>query len=87
MTGRVMPKAVWGNVVTHVRQLLIVGGVLMLVMGFSTRTAAQAPPQTPPAPQPSDASQVAPTGVTPPADYVIGPDAVLSIVIWREKEM
>ena len=61
----------------------------MLVMGFSTRTAAQAPapPQTPPAPQPADASQVAPTGVTPPADYVIGPDDVLSIVIWREKEM
>jgi polysaccharide export outer membrane protein len=27
------------------------------------------------------------TGVTPPADFVIGPDDVLSILFWRDKEM
>ena len=27
------------------------------------------------------------TGVNPPADFVIGPDDVLSIVFWRNKEM
>lgn len=29
----------------------------------------------------------APTGVTPPAGYVIGPEDVLAIVFWREKDM
>jgi polysaccharide export outer membrane protein len=28
-----------------------------------------------------------PAGITPPADYVIGPEDVLSIVFWREKDM
>ncbi|HWW88215.1 MAG TPA: polysaccharide biosynthesis/export family protein [Vicinamibacterales bacterium] len=28
-----------------------------------------------------------PAGVTPPSDYVIGPDDVLSIVYWRDKDM
>jgi polysaccharide export outer membrane protein len=26
-------------------------------------------------------------GVTPPADYVIGPDDALTVIVWREKEM
>jgi len=30
---------------------------------------------------------VVPTGVTPPAGYVIGPDDVLTVVFWREKDM
>jgi polysaccharide export outer membrane protein len=29
----------------------------------------------------------APAGVTPPAGYVIGPEDVLAIVFWREKDM
>ena len=28
-----------------------------------------------------------PVGVTPPSDYVIGPEDLLSIVFWRDKEM
>jgi polysaccharide biosynthesis/export protein len=28
-----------------------------------------------------------PAGVTPPPDYVIGPDDVLTVVFWREKDM
>jgi polysaccharide biosynthesis/export protein len=47
--------------------------------------------QAPPAAQPSSAKPPAgvtvPTGVTPPADYVIGPDDVLTIVYWRDKDM
>src|SRR5689334_19740656 len=27
------------------------------------------------------------TGVTPPADYVIGPEDILTIVFWREKDL
>ena len=56
----------------------------------------QQPPVTPPQPpvtaQPSGAKPPAPgaipaTGVTPPPGYVIGPDDVLNIVYWREKDM
>src|SRR5215204_4986295 len=28
-----------------------------------------------------------PAGVVPPADYVIGPDDVLTVVFWREKDL
>ena len=36
---------------------------------------------------PASAGQDAPAGVTPPGDYVIGPDDVLTVVFWREKEL
>lgn len=42
-----------------------------------SRPSGQAPPATP--------SQ--PPGVTPPADYIIGPEDVLTVVFWREKEL
>jgi polysaccharide export outer membrane protein len=62
---------------------------------------AQAPSPTPTQavqPAPVQAAQPAPTtkgtltpadlgGVDTPPDYVIGPDDLLSIVFWREKEM
>jgi polysaccharide export outer membrane protein len=71
---------------------VVVAAAFIAIVGFGTQATAQTPgaAQTPPAapaPQPADAAQTAPAGVTPPADYVIGPDDVLSIVIWREKEM
>jgi polysaccharide export outer membrane protein len=40
--------------------------------------------------QPAAAANVSPqepVGVTPPGDYVIGPDDVLTIVFWREKDL
>src|SRR5262245_11351467 len=50
----------------------------------STFAAAQTPAvKTPVAP----AATAAPTGVTPPPDYVIGPDDQLTIMFWREKDM
>lgn len=62
-----------------------------------TPASAPVPAQTPAAPasptpaQPQPAAVIAPpvlpAGVTPPADYVIGPDDSLSIVFWRDKDM
>lgn len=49
--------------------------------------AQQAPsPAKPSAAQPPVGVN-GPTGVMPPADYIIGPDDVLSVVFWREKDM
>jgi len=43
--------------------------------------AQQAPAGT------ANASPVTPAGVAVPGDYVIGPDDVLTIVFWREKDL
>ena len=43
-------------------------------------------PTTPPAGATTPPAGAA-AGVTPPADYVIGPDDVLSVVFWRDKDM
>jgi polysaccharide export outer membrane protein len=50
--------------------------------------AAQVPAaqSTPATPDPKN-TPAPPTGVSPPADYVIGPQDVLSIVFWRDKDM
>jgi polysaccharide biosynthesis/export protein len=53
--------------------------------------AAPAPTKQPSAAGPTvlkpAAPVTAPTGVTLPSDYVIGPDDILIIVFWREKEL
>ena len=54
--------------------------------------AIQAPSQARPAPAPQrGAKPIAPvvpaTPVTPPPGYVIGPDDVLQVLYWREKDM
>jgi polysaccharide export outer membrane protein len=36
---------------------------------------------------PAGGSQTIPAGVTPPADYVIGPGDVLAVLFWREKDL
>ncbi len=55
------------------------------------QTATPAQKATPAAPTPAQARAVAapvvPVGVPTPPDYVIGPDDILTIVFWREKEM
>jgi len=53
---------------------------------------AQAPPAktapaVPGAPKPVVPIPVAPQGVPTPADYVIGPDDLLTVVYWRDKEL
>lgn len=50
--------------------------------------APATPRPTTPAPSATPPPGVLPAGVTPPpADYVIGPDDVLQVVFWREKEL
>lgn len=71
-------KAVWGHAAT-----------LLLLTVVSVNAAGQTSPQSktvpsnggvrPPAPSPA--------GVPTPPDYVIGPDDVLSVLYWREKDM
>lgn len=57
-------------------------GVLALAACLAAVPAAA---QTP-APPASDPSPVA-AGIVPPADYVIGPEDVLEVVFWREKDL
>ncbi len=50
----------------------------------SQRTAQQpAAPATAPKGPPADA----PAGITPPDDYVIGPEDVLVVIFWQDKDM
>jgi polysaccharide export outer membrane protein len=65
------------------RVLLAAGLIAVCLAG---RVAAQVAPKpvSPPAQAPA---QVPPVGITPPADYVIGADDVLTIVFWREKDL
>jgi len=68
-------KAVWGSLVIAVA---IVGAP------FAATREQSAPPQA----NGGTAVAVKPaTGISPPADYVIGPNDVLSVVFWREAEM
>src|SRR5258707_3476458 len=68
---------------------LIVG----LVASLASVAGAQQAPATPPAPTPAArtpsgagaAAKAAATAV--PVDYVIGPEDVLSVVYWRDKDM
>jgi polysaccharide biosynthesis/export protein len=60
------------------------------------QTPQQAPVQTPPSVPPTSGTPVAPAPasvmthpvpMSVPGDYTIGPDDILSIVFWRDKEM
>ncbi len=51
----------------------------------TAQPSSQAAPSTPAQPGPVPLS--VPAGVALPADYVIGPDDVLTVVFWRDKDM
>ena len=51
--------------------------------GAQAPTAGNGSPAAPGTP----GAPAVPAGVTPPPDYVIGPDDVLTIIFWREKDM
>ena len=51
----------------------------------SAATQSAAAPKPPAAKPPADVN--IPAGIVPPADYVIGPDDVLTVVFWRDKDM
>lgn len=51
------------------------------------RTGAPAPPAKPAPGQPATAAQVLAEALTPPSDYVIGPEDVIGVVVWREQDL
>ena len=67
--------------------------VLALVTGTGSAQAQGAPPATPAQAPPATPAQEGtgapnvPVGVVPPPGYVIGPEDVLSVVFWREKDL
>jgi polysaccharide biosynthesis/export protein len=58
-----------------------------LAAGSAARAQTPAAPVAPAPASPAAQSPALPAGVVPPAGYVIGPDDVLSIVFWKEKDM
>jgi polysaccharide biosynthesis/export protein len=40
-----------------------------------------------PKPQAANSTPTIPAGITPPPDYVIGAQDILTVIVWREKEM
>jgi polysaccharide export outer membrane protein len=63
--------------------------ILLVLAGLTLTVSAQAPkaaPQTPKPPAPITPLVIA-TPVTPPPGYLIGPDDVLQVLYWREKDM
>jgi len=77
----IMSKTVWGS-----RVLFRGVGALCLGVFTAASVAAQVKAQQP-ADAPANASSNVAAGVALPAGYVIGPEDVLSIVVWREKDM
>jgi polysaccharide export outer membrane protein len=79
------------TVTTHIATCQRIGaGALVTVLAFaaclSVPGSAQAPVPAQPALPPGNATPAIPGAATPP-DYVIGPDDVLVVVVWREKDM
>ena len=88
-----MRKAVWGNVVRLRRGFAFVVALACLV-AFGAAAEAQDPTTQTPAPPPPTAPANAPApppnlpaSAALPDGYVIGPDDVLAVVFWRDKEM
>lgn len=74
----------------HTLRLLLLApilSVLPLTVAFAQAPATATQEQAPASPaSPTPKSPVS-AGVTPPADYVIGPSDVLFIAFWREKDL
>jgi polysaccharide export outer membrane protein len=66
--------------------LFVCLGVLCASLPGMAQGPAKSQP-TPANPQPSKSSQALPTGVTPPAGYVIGLDDALAIRFWGDTQM
>src|SRR4051794_24350474 len=71
-----------------------IAAALLLLLCAAVPAAAQAPAASQPAkpapgapPAAAAASPTVPPGSPLPADYVVGPEDVLSVVFWREREM
>ena len=62
-------------------------GVSALTVALLLPAAAQVNPQQPPEGAASEQSVDVPKGVPLPEGYVIGPEDVLTVIVWREKEL
>jgi polysaccharide export outer membrane protein len=83
-------KAVWSRAVTAAAVVVCVcASAIVSAQAPQNPPAAQAPPAVPPAaPAPATAPPPdLPAGVPTPPDYLIGPDDILTVVFWREKDM
>jgi polysaccharide biosynthesis/export protein len=78
---KIKTKTVWGG------QVVLHGlGAVCLAVVTAVSVGAQARAQQP-ANAPANSASNSPAGVVLPAGYVIGPEDVLTIVVWREKDM
>jgi len=77
--------------VTHcVREPLAAAALLMILLVPDGRAFAQGTAATPAAAAPQAAAPARPTTpgeIVPPSGYVIGPEDVLAVVFWREKDL
>ncbi|MEO6711843.1 MAG: polysaccharide biosynthesis/export family protein [Mycobacteriales bacterium] len=82
MRACVIGKAVWGSIRRQraARPAVACGGALWMLFAGAGLAMAQ----TTAAPTPATSG---PAAVAVPPDYVIGPEDVLSIVFWRDKDM
>jgi polysaccharide export outer membrane protein len=88
-----MRKVVWGDAAVRLRRGFAILATLACMAALGTKTGAQAP--TPLPPEPSAAAPAVapaplanlPASAALPDGYVIGPDDVLTVVFWRDKEM
>ncbi|HEX6315784.1 MAG TPA: polysaccharide biosynthesis/export family protein [Gemmatimonadaceae bacterium] len=69
------------------RQLCAAATLLAVVCSVSPAARAQSAPAPAAAAKPQNAPVIPVGGITPPADYVIGPNDVLSVMFWRDKDM
>jgi len=80
--SHVRQKTVWGFKAAS--QRIVVASAAAFLVAFAATGEAQtslAPQQV------ASATAAAPAGVTLPPGYLIGPEDVLTIVVWREKDM
>ncbi len=71
------------------KAVLCLGAFALAAIVAGRPSAAQTPTQSPPATGTAASATVpqpAP-GILPPSDYVIGPEDVLEVVFWREKDL
>ena len=81
MNTRTRNKVIWGFKAATRRIGLTTMAACLVVVG------ATADAQTVVSQQMAPTSAPAPAGVALPAGYLIGPEDVLTIVVWREKDM
>src|SRR5437868_5565644 len=91
MTARFRSKNIadaWGRARwSALAAAMALGVVSLAAQGPAPVASPQKPPATAPGAPIATAPSATDPGVQTPPDYIIGPDDVLTIVYWREKDM